>query len=378
MHVCSAVGCAHALGIVHRDLKPENIFLATTPGGGREVKVLDFGIAKLTASEGDAAHTGATTGTGAILGTPYYVAPEQLFGERDIDHRADLWALGIILYEALSGQRPTSGDNVGQIYKVVMPAAIAPLQTRARYLPAEVTAGVGRILTRERSARPAAARAVLAVLSQYTNETFVGVAGPPVAPKRDSLDTPGERRSDPVRVDSDTAHASTLDAGAALNRSGVEIPLRPSVPGRKARPWTAAVLGGAALLAIGGTVTWEVTRPSTPAPATASSAPSTPAQPAVVPPATLSAAETLVAVATQTPSTLPDPSVAAATTASSAPVSTSRSSGRRGTAPVASGNLAAARSVAAASTPAPAALTSSAPVATVKPPSPATDPGSYQ
>ena len=66
VHVCSAVGCAHALGIVHRDLKPENIFLVQSPSG-RAVKVLDFGIAKLTASEGDAAQTGVITGTGAIL-----------------------------------------------------------------------------------------------------------------------------------------------------------------------------------------------------------------------------------------------------------------------------------------------------------------------
>ncbi len=134
-HVCSAVGCAHALGIVHRDLKPENIFLAAS---GSDVRVLDFGIAKLTATEGDAAHTGATTGTGAILGTPYYMAPEQLFGEKDVDHRADIWALGIIFYEALSGVRPTLGANMGQIYKIVMTDAIVPLRERAPDLPAAI------------------------------------------------------------------------------------------------------------------------------------------------------------------------------------------------------------------------------------------------
>ena len=235
---------------MHRDLKPENIFLGDAPDGGREVKVLDFGIAKLTASDGDAAHTGATTGTGAILGTPYYMAPEQLFGEKDIDHRADLWALGIILYEALSGQRPTSGDNVGQIYKIVMTDAIVPLQERAAHLPEPVTALVGRMLSREQSARPADANEVLSVLSQYTNESFVGIAGPPASLKRESIDTPGERnaRSDPAGVDSDTARASTLDAAAALNRSGVEIPAAPEPPGSQgAAVGRRSALGGVSL-----------------------------------------------------------------------------------------------------------------------------------
>jgi len=142
VHVCSAIGCAHALGIVHRDLKPENIFLAISPSG-QEVKVLDFGIAKLTASEGDAAHSGAITGTGAILGTPYYMAPEQLFGEKDIDHRADIWALGIIFYEALTGQRPTQGQNVGQIYKIVVTGAIVT-SSRTAYASSRERSTTGR------------------------------------------------------------------------------------------------------------------------------------------------------------------------------------------------------------------------------------------
>jgi eukaryotic-like serine/threonine-protein kinase len=373
VHVCSAVGCAHALGIVHRDLKPENIFLANTPGGGREVKVLDFGIAKLTASEGDAAHTGATTGTGAILGTPYYMAPEQLFGEKDIDHRADLWALGIIFYEALSGQRPTLGDNVGQIYKIVMTDAIVPLQQRAPHLPEPVTALVGRMLSRERSARPADADAVLSVLSQYTNETFVGVAGPPVAPKRESVDTPGERnaRNDAAFVDSDTARASTLDAAAALNRSGVEIPLPPSVPDRKARPWPAiALVGGASLLAIGGMVTWEVRREA-PAVQAAASAQDGPAPP----PAITTTAPAGVSAATTVP-VLPDPSVA---TAPSTSASTSRPRGKRGPGQAAGGKDTAPRASTSTSTPpSPLASTSIPPAPNPKPPAQPVDPGSYQ
>jgi len=211
-HVCSAVGSAHALGIVHRDLKPENIFLAQVHDS-LVVKVLDFGIAKLTASEGDAAHSGAPTGTGAILGTPYYMAPEQLFGEKDIDHRADIWALGIILYEALAGARPTQAANVGQVYKLVMVDGITPLEGRALDIPAPVVDLVSRMLSRDKRRRPSDMREVLAVLSNYTLE-----AVPPVAPPGQTLQRGGEGAGEhgPVgNVDSDTAHAATLNALAS-------------------------------------------------------------------------------------------------------------------------------------------------------------------
>src|SRR5579859_6066357 len=111
--VVSAVGTAHARGIVHRDLKPENIFLAVNDEGQIEVKVLDFGIAKLSTTDGEMLVQSQLTGTGSMLGTPFYSAPEQLFGERHIDQRADVWALGVVLYECLSGQIPVYGENLG-------------------------------------------------------------------------------------------------------------------------------------------------------------------------------------------------------------------------------------------------------------------------
>src|SRR5439155_19831733 len=105
LKVVSAISAAHAAGIVHRDLKPDNIFLVTRSDGTWDVKVLDFGLAKLTATEGDAATSGGggLTRSGDIVGTPQYMAPEQAFGERDIDHRVDIWALGVILFECLTG-----------------------------------------------------------------------------------------------------------------------------------------------------------------------------------------------------------------------------------------------------------------------------------
>src|SRR6185369_7433261 len=105
--VASAVAAAHAVGVVHRDLKPENVFLTAAPGGGVDVRVLDFGIAKLTSG----LPAGRLTETGALLGTPFYMSLEQLLGERDIDARSDVWALGILLYECLTGRVPTFADN---------------------------------------------------------------------------------------------------------------------------------------------------------------------------------------------------------------------------------------------------------------------------
>ncbi|HVZ30799.1 MAG TPA: serine/threonine-protein kinase, partial [Polyangiaceae bacterium] len=98
--VIRALGMAHAHGIVHRDLKPENIFLARLPDGRVQPKLLDFGIAKRK----DASDLRLTT-AGSVVGSPLYMAPEQARGE-DVDERADIWALAVVLYEAIAGQPP--------------------------------------------------------------------------------------------------------------------------------------------------------------------------------------------------------------------------------------------------------------------------------
>src|SRR5262249_30878070 len=102
--VVAIVSAAHRAGVVHRDLKPENIFLCDPTSSPVRVRVLDFGIARLLGTEANTAHE-PLTDTGTLLGTPQYMAPEQLVGERDVDERADVWALGVILYEALAGRR---------------------------------------------------------------------------------------------------------------------------------------------------------------------------------------------------------------------------------------------------------------------------------
>jgi eukaryotic-like serine/threonine-protein kinase len=166
--VVSAIGSAHAAGVVHRDLKPENIFVART-GDRLDVKVLDFGLAKLTATEGDAAPSMGLTHSGDIMGTPHYMAPEQAFGERDVDARADVWAIGVILYECLAGQRPFTGENLGQVLKMWMNREGVPLSRAAPELPIDVHLMVNRLLTVERAERPADLGPLLELLNRYAD-----------------------------------------------------------------------------------------------------------------------------------------------------------------------------------------------------------------
>jgi serine/threonine-protein kinase len=154
MGIAAGLDAAHALGIVHRDLKPANVFLTPTP------KLLDFGVAKLTAEAGPARATNLLTESGAMLGTPCYMAPEQAFGDGEVDARTDLWALGVVLYECLAGVRPADGATVGQVFKVLATGAIMPLAARAPGVPFAVAALVDRLLQTDRDARPANAREV--------------------------------------------------------------------------------------------------------------------------------------------------------------------------------------------------------------------------
>jgi serine/threonine protein kinase len=109
--VAKALTRAHERGIVHRDIKPENLFLCDVGGTELFVKILDFGIAK----GGGANALSGGTRTGAMIGTPYYMSPEQMMGSRHLDPRADLWALGVVVYQCVLGQRPFDAETVGAL-----------------------------------------------------------------------------------------------------------------------------------------------------------------------------------------------------------------------------------------------------------------------
>lgn len=164
--VVSAMRAAHARGIVHRDLKPENIFLDESTGA-LCVKVLDFGIAKLVAPEAGPQTLSTLTAAGATVGTPCYMSPEQTFGET-IDLRTDIWALGVVLYECLSGVRPIEGDTFGQFLKNVSRTGITPLEALAPGTPDAVTGLVRRMLSRDREQRPRDLSEVEQLLARFS------------------------------------------------------------------------------------------------------------------------------------------------------------------------------------------------------------------
>lgn len=231
--VISAVGTAHALGIVHRDLKPDNIFLVRRPDGSEDPQVLDFGIAKLTADEGEAAKTAGLTQTGSMLGTPYYMSPEQAFGEKGVDQRADVWAMGVILYQCLTGRRPVSGENLGQLFKVLMSGDIVPIRQVAPHLPDDVCHLIDRMLVTDRHQRLPDLREVLAVLKRYTDaaaQTFDA----PIAP-----------------IETETTHGSSVlpavpqDAATPIVVHGGTVAMQPgdALPATTAAPLTRASSG---------------------------------------------------------------------------------------------------------------------------------------
>jgi eukaryotic-like serine/threonine-protein kinase len=152
-HVCRALQRAHDAGIIHRDLKPENIFLVRTPDDDDEIaKVLDFGIAKIKGPPGGEGMSSSTK-TGAVLGTPYYMSPEQARGLRNIDHRSDLWSLGVIAHKCVTGVLPFEGESVGDLLVKICTSPLPTPSVTVPGLPASFDAWFFRALEREPARR---------------------------------------------------------------------------------------------------------------------------------------------------------------------------------------------------------------------------------
>ena len=169
--VVSAVGTAHSRGVIHRDLKPENIFLCEceSPSDGVPVRVLDFGIAKLVGASKGAKDAEALTGAKGIVGTLHYMSPEQATVGGHVDHRSDVWALGALLYEMLSGGRPVDGRDPAEVHVRLLSAAITPIDSLMRGLPDDVCELIGRMLSRPCEDRPSDLREVAEVLARYSD-----------------------------------------------------------------------------------------------------------------------------------------------------------------------------------------------------------------
>ena len=170
LQICRALGAAHAKHIVHRDMKPENCFRLTVEGDHDYIKVLDFGIAKLTDPDGDA--NNRLTATNSVIGTYAYMAFEQVSG-LDCDHRVDIWAVGVMLYEMLTGTLPFKGSNQGQIWTAIFQHTPPPVRDIVpdADIPEAVDAIVARALAKNREDRYPAIEALALDLAA------VGVTG---------------------------------------------------------------------------------------------------------------------------------------------------------------------------------------------------------
>lgn len=262
VQVADVLGMAHGQGIVHRDLKPENLMLVGDPvaPGGERVKVLDFGIAKLSDDRG-----GVKTATNQMMGTPAYMSPEQCAGAGGVDAQTDVYALGCVLYELLSGRTPFVADGPGQLIGMHLFQEPPLLLSVAPQVPSEIADLVHRMLRKERTQRPTmkeAADELAKHLSKQTGGT-VEVRPPP------TVSVSGEE----TNVQPRGGQASTI--GRSI---GQHMP-------KAARSKTGILLGSAAVVLMGLVVgVWVGFRPAPKAPiASPAIAPSEVAPPKQIP-----------------------------------------------------------------------------------------------
>lgn len=227
LQACEALAEAHAAGIVHRDLKPANLFLAQQPDRSVSVKVLDFGISKAPVG------TGGITSTQAVMGSPHYMSPEQLVSAKHVDHRSDVWSLGIVLYEVLAGSPPFTGDTMPEIVAKILQSPLPNLRVLRPDVPRELEHLIARCTAKDPSARfgdvAELARALVAFAPDAARSAdratrILGRSGPPLADDRGS--TQGVPPSfvsatlgAPSEVRSQAAWGNTRAAGVPRRRT---------------------------------------------------------------------------------------------------------------------------------------------------------------
>ncbi|MEZ4407112.1 MAG: serine/threonine-protein kinase [Polyangiales bacterium] len=253
--VLEGLAAAHAAGVVHRDMKPGNVFLRPGPDGSDRVTILDFGISKMSDGPG----LTSLTRTGMVIGTPVYMAPEQILSAKDIDHRADLYATAVMLYEMLSGRLPYETDGPAEVLVLAVTAEPTPLRVYAPELPAELISIVEKGMTREPAQRFASAQDFAAALSHLhlrhslVTRAQVEVAGTMAMPQTQappaytSMHTPATPTSSPQPF-------APGPPFAPQPLSGPIPPYATAQPGPQSRalPWilAAAALGFVALVSI--------------------------------------------------------------------------------------------------------------------------------
>ncbi len=206
---------AHERGIVHRDIKPQNVFLSDAGGGELFVKLLDFGIAKT--NDGQKLDSG--TKTGSMMGSPYYMSPEQVVGSKSIDHRSDLWAVGVVAYEALTGVRPFEADTVGGLAVKIHSGPLPVPSSANGLLPKSVDAWFARACSREVEGRFQNAKELAdALTAAIAGQAPVAVSIPAPSASNPKVDAMANTAVDPApSVRSSPDARSRTDAGLGIN-----------------------------------------------------------------------------------------------------------------------------------------------------------------
>jgi eukaryotic-like serine/threonine-protein kinase len=186
VQACRGLAVAHKATIVHRDLKPENLFVTDAGDGSDLIKVLDFGIAKLRVAD-----AGVVTGTGATFGTAYYMSPEQARGAGEVDPRTDVWSMGVVLYELLSGRKPFLGEQFLEVIHQILSFDPPPLATLRPDLPPKLVAAVESAMKKDLRERLPSVVSLAEALAP-----FVGARGAAESPRsapafEPTLATPG-------------------------------------------------------------------------------------------------------------------------------------------------------------------------------------------
>ncbi len=285
VQACEALAEAHSAGIVHRDLKPSNLFVIKRLDGSPSVKLIDFGISKIQLPDDGTEPDGELTGTSVMMGSPLYMAPEQMVSARDVDHRADIWSLGVILHALIAGKPPFTGGAPMQVYEGILKGA-PPLRTLGlrEEVPEPVEAAVLKCLQRERGERFADVGALADALAAHgsaegrataarvlknvaagpremralpSGDMHVQVASITPGPGRRSVDlvstSEGSRkgtvagdaeRSSPTPVSEPSEPSEASDASAAVDPTATAGPWdqRTSPPTRRSRPVAIAVV----------------------------------------------------------------------------------------------------------------------------------------
>ena len=259
LQTCEALAEAHALGIVHRDIKPSNLFLTTGVDGSPCIKVLDFGISKATNAIDATRPDFGLTQTQTVMGSPQYMAPEQMRSSRRVDGRTDIWGLGTIMHELLTGAPPFVASSMPELFAMILQDPPPRLRDRRPDIPADLDDIVLRCLEKSPDARPASVLELAGLLAPFASSLSIGAAarvarvGKNVAVASERNIAAVEQRARQSSPDLIVgAVAPSAPELAHAHTTKVAAPLFPDQEPRSRRSTVIALVAAVALVAIGG------------------------------------------------------------------------------------------------------------------------------